>query len=389
MTDTMERAGRAKAQVFACRGEFASTAGQLATTIHALAEPSGHEEASRDAILAALEPLACTTESGLGDWPTGLIARTGSSGGPGFGIIAEYDALPGVGHACGHNLIAGAAYLAFAILSRVADDCGIRVVLFGTPAEEDGMAKIDLAESGVFDEVGALLMCHPAPVGCDDPQLAAFARWSAALENTCLSAHPGAGHTGGGDPFAAEALLRTNLQFATSRLPADCTVTAERRATTGTASVRPSRLDLDIIARGRSVSDLVDAESILRTALYAAAGVVGVEASFDRAHPMAPPLHSNPTLLQAWSRNRGLLSMRSCPMSLPVATDLAVISQRIPTVHPFFDIGSRPHLNHDAGFSVAAATPQAMDAMVRAGTAMALTVIDVASQQQSSQQEPQ
>src|ERR1700758_1926299 len=79
------------------------------------------------------------------------------------GVCAEYDALPGIGHACGHNIIAASAVGAALALAEVADQLGLRVALIGTPAEEAGGGKVLMLEAGVFDDVAAAVMLHPGP----------------------------------------------------------------------------------------------------------------------------------------------------------------------------------------------------------------------------------
>src|SRR6201993_9620 len=78
-------------------------------------------------------------------------------------VCAEYDALPDIGHACGHNIIAASAVGAALALAEVADDLGLRVVLVGTPAEESGGGKVLLLKAGVFDDISAAVMVHPGP----------------------------------------------------------------------------------------------------------------------------------------------------------------------------------------------------------------------------------
>jgi amidohydrolase len=100
-------------------------------------------------------------ERGIGGMPTALRARAGDGKGPRIAILAEYDALPGVGHACGHNLIAAGAVGAFVAAAAVAGKVGGEVVLLGTPAEEGGGGKIEMIKAGAFDGIDAAMMFHP------------------------------------------------------------------------------------------------------------------------------------------------------------------------------------------------------------------------------------
>ena len=100
-------------------------------------------------------------ERGVAGMPTALRARAGRSGGPRVAILAEYDALPEVGHACGHNLIAAGAVGAFVAAAGVAGEAGGEVIFLGTPAEEGGGGKIQMIDAGAFEGVDAAMMFHP------------------------------------------------------------------------------------------------------------------------------------------------------------------------------------------------------------------------------------
>src|ERR1700682_4146199 len=135
---------------------------ELSHTIHAHPE-LGFEEVKSSAWVAdRLSDVGLDVTFGVGDLPAAFVATAGT--GPlTLAICAEYDALPGIGHACGHNVIASAAVGAGLALAGLADDLGITVKVFGTPAEEGGGGKILMLQRGVFDGVHAAMMVHPAP----------------------------------------------------------------------------------------------------------------------------------------------------------------------------------------------------------------------------------
>ena len=140
----------------------------LSHRIHAHPELMFEEEKGCEWTAAALDDANAgfTIETGVADLPTAFVAKAGS--GPlHIGICAEYDALPSVGHACGHNVIAAAAVGAGIALARIADDIGITVSVLGTPAEEGGGGKIIMLDKGVFAGIHASMMVHPAPFELD------------------------------------------------------------------------------------------------------------------------------------------------------------------------------------------------------------------------------
>src|SRR5437763_4005216 len=135
---------------------------ELSHTVHAHPELCFEEERSSAWAADALAGAGFTVESGVCDLPTAFVATAGS--GPlTLAICAEYDALPAIGHACGHNIICAAGVGAGLALRDLADDLGITVKVFGTPAEEGGGGKILMLERGAFDGVHASMMVHPAP----------------------------------------------------------------------------------------------------------------------------------------------------------------------------------------------------------------------------------
>jgi metal-dependent amidase/aminoacylase/carboxypeptidase family protein len=134
----------------------------LSHRIHAHPELKFEEEQSSAWTAGALSDAGLPVESAICDLPTAFSARVGD--GPlHVAICAEYDALPIIGHACGHNIIASCAVGAALALAPLVDDLGITLSVIGTPAEEGGGGKILMLERGAFDGVHAALMVHPTP----------------------------------------------------------------------------------------------------------------------------------------------------------------------------------------------------------------------------------
>jgi amidohydrolase len=134
----------------------------LSHRIHANPELRFEEHQASGWLADFLTARGHAVERGIAGMPTALRARGGSSSAvPAAAILAEYDALPGVGHACGHNLIAAAAAGAFVAAAAVTAKVGGEVIFLGTPAEEGGGGKIAMLKAGIFDGIGAAMMFHP------------------------------------------------------------------------------------------------------------------------------------------------------------------------------------------------------------------------------------
>ena len=164
---------------------------ELSHRIHANPELGFEEERSSAWVAESLSDAGFRVDSGICDLPTAFAARAGS--GPlHIAICAEYDALPAVGHACGHNVIAASAVGAGIALAKVADDIGLTVSVIGTPAEEVGNygGKILLLERGAFDGVHAAMMVHPSPYEVVAPRIIAVSTFE--VQYTGKEAHAAA-----------------------------------------------------------------------------------------------------------------------------------------------------------------------------------------------------
>ena len=160
---------RLKTHVTDAVDQMAEDLWSLSLQIHANPELAFKEEKAASWLTAFLERQGCRVERGVGGLPTAFRAEVpGTGAGPTIAVMAEYDALPGIGHACGHNVIATAGAGAGAALALVASrlDHGRlpfkgRIEVVGTPAEEGGAGKVKLLDAGVFKGVDAALMIHP------------------------------------------------------------------------------------------------------------------------------------------------------------------------------------------------------------------------------------
>ncbi len=141
--------------------------------IHGFSETAFEEVRSAACVADQLDRAGFSVETGYGGIPTALRATAGSD--PLKVIIcAEYDALPSIGHACGHNVIAAAAVGAGLGLAAIADEVGLEVAVLGTPAEENGGGKVALLEAGAFDSAHLAMMVHPAPFDVVAPPIVAI-----------------------------------------------------------------------------------------------------------------------------------------------------------------------------------------------------------------------
>src|SRR5437764_12501076 len=225
----------------------------LSHRIHSHPELGYEEEKAATWLCEFLADAGFSIEREACGMPTAFIARWGS--GPlHIAICAEYDALPGIGHACGHNIIAATAVGAGLALAPLVDDLDLRVTILGTPAEEGGGGKVFLLERGAFEGVDAAMMVHPAPYEDLEPRISAVAHFGVTYEGRAshAAAAPALG-INAADAFTvaqvAIGLLRQHLR------PGDQVHGIVTRA--GDApNVVPARAEGDWMVRSTTVADL-------------------------------------------------------------------------------------------------------------------------------------
>ena len=194
----------------------------LSHRIHAHPELCFEETQSSAWTAGALADGGLAVETGVGGLDTAFVARAGS--GPlHLAICAEYDALPGIGHACGHNIIAATAVGAGLALAPLADDLGLTISVVGTPAEEGGGGKVYLLERGVFDGMHAAMMVHPAPFDVLRPRVSAVAHFT--VRYTGRESHAAAARSSGSTPptRSSSRRSRSDCSASTCGRPIRCT----------------------------------------------------------------------------------------------------------------------------------------------------------------------
>ena len=319
--------------------------------------------------------------TGTADLPTAFIAEAGS--GPlVLAVCAEYDALPDVGHACGHNIIAASAVGAGLGLLPVADELGVTVRVVGTPAEEGGGGKVVMLERGAFDDVHAAMMIHPWP---DDR-----------LEATCLAvAHFDVGYTGktahasaapwqGVNAGDAMVIAQVALGLLRQQLPPGDQVHGVVTNGGEAANIIPARVTGRFMARSLTIQGLAHLESRVGRCFAAGAQATGAKVDFTPLAPDYSHMVSDHELLGLYRANAESLGRRFtlddegiAPPTL--STDMANVSLAIPTIHPLLAIDAGGSVNHQPEFAAACITPSA-DAAVRDGAiALAWTAIDAAA----------
>ena len=347
----------------------------LSHRIHASPEP-GHEERLASGWLAdALESAGFETRREFLGMPTAVAGSVGR--GPLHAVIcAEYDALPEVGHACGHNIICAAGLGAGLALAPLAEDLGLRVTVVGCPAEEGGGGKVTLVEGGFFDDVHVALMVHPWPHDVAEPALIAIRGLTVTYrgKEAHAAAFPHLGINAADAQVVAQtaiALLRQQL------LPSD---RVHGIVTHGgdAPNVIPAQTRASYMVRATTRERMDEVGALVRRCFEAGALATGAELEVVEEVAYSDMRHDH-ELAATYQRHAESLgrSFGDEP-SMPVSTDMGNVSHVVPAIHPMIGIDAGGAVNHQPAFAAACVTPSADQAISDGALAMALTVIEAA-----------
>lgn len=349
--------------------------------IHTSPELAFEEERAAGWCADALDAAGFRVTRGVGDLPTAFRATAGS--GPlHVAICAEYDCLPDIGHACGHNIIAAAAIGAGIAAARVADDVGLTVHVLGTPAEEAGGGKILLLERGVFAGIHCAMMVHPAPVDVVEPPVLAYSEFD--VNYFGKEAHSAAFPERGIN--AADALTIAQTAIGLLRQHIRRTDRIHGIVTRGGSApnVVPAHTCARYIVRAQTLADLGDIRDKVLRCFEAGALATGSRMEItDTGAPYAE-MHHDTELAELYRRNaetlgRAFPDVRAVLERAAGSTDMGNVSLALPSIHPMIGVESFPAVNHQPEFTAACATPSADRAVLDGATALAWTAIDVAT----------
>lgn len=319
---------------------------------------------------------------------TALRASVGDADGPHFAIIAEYDALPGVGHACGHNVIAGIAAGAFLAAAPHVVRAGGRLSLIGTPAEENGGGKEVIIRDGGFDGVDAAGMVHPASGSSTSSVLG---EQTTGVRRVAVTYTGRAAHAAGAPWLGRNALdgvvtaYQGVAQLRQHILPTD---RIHGIITDGGAApnVVPERAAALFYVRSADIAGLRELTGRVTDVLEGAALSTGTRAEIE-VDPVPPylPMRTNVALSRRWAhaleeRGRAVPPPPAAAPQGGPSTDMGNVSLIIPSIHPRFGIGGPHDVHpHNAAFADVTVTDTAIDALVDAAAALAATAVDYAS----------
>jgi amidohydrolase len=349
----------------------------LSLKIHANPELGFKEFKAAGWLTQYLEKNGFSVERGICELETAFRGSYGE-GSPAIALLAEYDALPKLGHACGHNLIAGGSVGAAVAAKAAVELFGGSVQVIGTPAEELYGGKVIMMERGAFNNLDAAMMVHPGSHNAAvTPALACIAL---EVEFFGRAAHS-AGHPEAGIntleamllSFAAINALRQHIKDK-ARIHGIITDGGEA------ANIVPAHSAGNFLVRAEDDAYLDELKERVLDCFVGGATATGARLEYRWGETRYAPMRNNLTLAKLFRQN--MLSLgRRMPLSDPErsfgSTDMGNVSQVVPGIHPGVAIVSPEVVNHSPEFALAASSEAGIEGMLDAAKAMAMTVVDL------------
>jgi len=367
-----------KAQVIAAVDRRREDLIDLAKRIHAHPEVAFEETQASAWISAFARDAGFEVQAPAGGLETAFAAtKEGTSPGPRIAFLAEYDALPKLGHACGHNLIAAASAGAALGLVEGLDELPAAILLIGTPAEEGGGGKVILADAGVFDGIDAAMMFHPS---------ARTILWQHGLARRKLSIEffGLAAHASGSPEDGINALDATLQTFASINALRQHSPTTSRIHGIITDGGEAPNIVPDHSASLFYVRALDDAscDALLERVKRCAEGAATATGATLKLEMLGSykALRTNMALAETFQANAESLGWSfedNDPMRRIGSTDMANVSHVVPAIHPYLSIGPSDMPGHSTAFAEAADSPKGHDAMLAAAKILAMTAVDL------------
>lgn len=366
--------------------ELTPVIAEVSEHIHGDPEVAFEEHRSVAFLADLLRAHGVEVQTGIAGVATSFKAETGTSG-PTIAILAEYDALPGIGHACGHNVIAAAGVGAFLAARRALEVDGApagRVVLIGTPAEEGHSGKEYLARGGAFEGIDAAIMVHG--YGQDVADVVWLGRRLLRWTFTGRPAHASAQPFMGRNALDAASLAYQGIGLMRQQMPPTDRVHAVIEEGGTRPSIITERAVMRLYARSKYPDTLKDLSARLDDIARGAALMTGtqVEIEWDQSAPPSLPVRTNQELTRRWvaaerRRGRDPLPAGVLSDSTAASTDFGNVSYRLPGIHPVVQVSSPDVALHTVEFAEAAGSPAGLSAAVDSAYGLASIAVEYLS----------
>lgn len=348
----------------------------ISLSIHGKPELGFEEQHAHQVLTDYLAENGFAVTRGAYEMPTAFRAVAGS-GQPVVAVLCEYDALPEIGHACGHNLIAITGVATATALKEVIGDGNGTIVVLGSPAEEGGGGKILLIERGAFEDVDLALLLHPSPHDGVRPALTGVERCT--VEYFGRNAHAAARPEEGINALDAIVLAYNAISVLRQQIPSDARIHGVITRGGVRPNIIPDHTAADFLVRSTDNARLQDLRLRVQACFEGAAVATGCRVEMHWNEQPYQAMTTNTALARAFHENARLLgwSLPSPDVETPsgASSDMGNVSHVVPSIQPTYAIPSEAG-NHTAGFTASAATAEAHLAALRAAKALAMTALD-------------
>ena len=350
---------------------------QLSLNIHNNPELAFKEEKASAWLTGYLQEHGFRIVRGITGLATAFQASYGQ-GRPAIAVLAEYDALPKLGHACGHNII-GVSAVAAAVASKcVIDQLGGSVVVVGTPAEEGLGGKIEMLRAGAFNDLDVAMMIHPN--GLNMATIEALACSTLDVEFFGRPAHAASQPHKGINALEAMVLAFTSIDSLRQHIRRDARIHGIITDGGEAPNIVPAHSAAEFLVRASDNEYLAELRDKVLNCFRGASVASGARLEYRWRDKTYAPMKNNVTMAQLFSRNLESLGRQVVPFDSSFgfgSTDMGNVSQVVPSMHPTIAIASPEVPAHTPEFAAAAASEAGHEGLIDAAKAMAMTVADI------------
>lgn len=346
-------------------------------------EMGNQEFKAVEKLTSFLKARGFSVEIGIVERPTAFKAVYESDiPGPSIAYLCEYDALPGIGHGCGHNMIGTMSCGAAAGLSSILDKIGGRVVVLGTPAEETFGAKVDMAEKGVFNDIDAALILHP-----DDKTFesgSSLAMDALQFDFRGKASHAAASPEEGINALDAVILTFNGINALRQHVTSDVRIHGIIRKGGEAANVVPDRAVAEFYVRAGNKKYLTEVTEKVKNIARGAALMTGTSLEISNYEISYDDMKTNKELSKAFNENLRLAGIDEIlpPRTSTGSIDMGNVSNVVPAIHPYIGISDKKIAGHTPEFRDATLTEKAHDMLVKGACALALTGYDIITEKE-------
>lgn len=333
------------------------------------------EYKSSKRIVEMLKEEGFQVEENFDAMPTAFVGRKKNGEGPKIAFMAEYDALPKIGHACGHNLIASMSFGAAVALSKALDEFNGEILIIGSPAEEIGEGKPYLIEKGIFDDVDVAMMIHPSNKTCLSPEVLAIGGIDFHFYGKAT--HAAAAPHEGINALDAVILLFNNINALRQQLRDDARVHGIIIEAGSVANSIPDKSKVRLEIRAKDQAYFLSLVEKVKKCAKAAELATGTRLEWNHFEPTCDSLTTNNILLGIFKEqmSRYGVPVENYPFS--GSTDMGNVSQVVPSIHPFLKMIEENEGLHTEGFLKASTTEYAKNMTIVGAKLLALTGLEI------------